>query len=1702
MKCAMPDFAKSLPPGMSSRLRRMIRRVRAVQLLRGLCVTFATALAALLAVMAADFAVPFMPDAIRLAASLAALAATAAAFWFSTVRPLADPISPVRMARILETRHPELQERISSAIELVATDGDGGGSASRELLALLVSDAVQDVSSFDAGREFRGSTLRPCAIAACVAATVLLVAFAVSPRRTARLFIRAVAPRAPVGNVASIGFRVAPGDITVIAGSTVEFSLTVPRQIGDRADLVTRRRGEPETVERMTRVFNPDISAPPSFVLRLPAVRDSFTYRMRLGKALTRPYAVKVLPPLNVDSLSLDMEYPEYLGMPPLHMETNSLPDISAPFGSRASVTAVFNREASASVHIGNRIVRPASPAPALSAGFDWTISTNSASSWAISMRDSLGFTNSTRSAAYQVVPDFAPDIRLTFPSGSRYVLPTFGHLKTVYEIRDDHSLTSCSIFIVPDDDPNPWISECEAQRTANGLWTVTHDISLGVFLLQGRRKVRIWLEAEDDLPASLGGPNRSRSRVIAVELDNGERRSLSEQVREPERAAIEANLEASVKLVEEASRKLEESLSANTATDADRLVEEAQALASDAAEKAAEAVGTARDGLFAKVAEPISAEVSEKLDEVAEDAAALPLTEEQLREKAVRESIEKMNRIMEETKAILPEIERIDKALARADALESLAVEEEAQAAEARRRQMTGPELDAWQARQEELAGRFDSLDSGAKPASPEAPEGARASDDAATAGETVRRASEKARVSIAAAKEAPRDDGRIQAARSLEEAAKELLSAAQGTEKAEKLHAAAAKDGEAAAAIAERAESVAERAEAIADDALRVNMGDFAEAVEKPEPEIAQALELAEKAKKIAALAGQPPMAGQETGSGKMEALADEVAAEAAEVAQSANPLLKAAAEAAKQAAMAAEEGFAAEAATAAEEAGRNAGLAAKTPREQAEAASVAAGEALEKASDLLERLEKTLQPDGQEGASSGQASSAATGNDAELADIAVKAAEVAQAAERAAADANGASANAKEKGQSNAARAAQAAHDAAKEVAEAAGAVRDAAAKARQNLTDGRAAAEGDLAKARGKAESAGRRLENQARDAVAKPAAAHAIDAAEAAAAIADTAEELSKAIVPPPPKPLQSGRTPSEVKEALGRAMADARKAADAAEAMARDAGEALPAKAAQAAREAVKQGESVLRAFSAFENPQGNPPPNPVQLANQAKAAVDKAKGSAELAASLAEASGLAPDQHAEAAEARLAEYRDALAGIAGSIADEAEAVAAGGEGTQDAARRLDELEKAAREIQREAREMPGEILRLRDNARDAARREKAAADVRNLDFSGPVPAEIAEKRLEDIQRRVQNLPSLAGDLARLALQAKDKPDMAGKQAGQVLNGPDFENAGLEKRGGLPPTAAGNAAQSGETGQSGADILPLPESPSREAQNLLHELDEAENLAGDAAEALSAGDASSAGAAAKESADAAHAVARKARSLGEGREAQAGDLLSKAVMAAGQAEKKATEALGSMPKGDPAYSDLTQVASGIIDAAGQGFDANEAADTARGAIGALGKAQAPSKEQGEAAQKAHEAAQGLRQLAALAAQEAGLDSGSMRAPGKDGGPGGGGRTDAKARKKPEPSDGGGADASGDAADSPNEEEDSESAGEADDPDVVEMPEWLRRLGFPLSEWLKFKGTAESGLPDGSLDRVPPEYRELVRQYFNLLSTEK
>ena len=167
--------------------------------------------------MAIDAAVLIVDFRIRWLLSLIGMTAVAAALWFYVLRPLSRRISPFVIARWLEQRHPEFEERLSTALQLLGKD-DSDPATSEVLLQELAAAAETDAEQLVPRREFSAMrTLKPCLIAA-VTLALIGSTFLFWPASASRLVERAVKPGTNLGNAFSSGLEIRPGDQRIAAG--------------------------------------------------------------------------------------------------------------------------------------------------------------------------------------------------------------------------------------------------------------------------------------------------------------------------------------------------------------------------------------------------------------------------------------------------------------------------------------------------------------------------------------------------------------------------------------------------------------------------------------------------------------------------------------------------------------------------------------------------------------------------------------------------------------------------------------------------------------------------------------------------------------------------------------------------------------------------------------------------------------------------------------------------------------------------------------------------------------------------------------------------------------------------------------------------------------------------------------------------------------------------------------------------------------------------------------------------------------------------------------------------------------------------------------------------------------------------------------------------------------------------------------------
>ena len=887
---------QNLPPKLTAQLVRMIRRVRLILLARGLLAVAAVTVGAVLAIMAVDAAVVLYYPAVRWAFSLSGLALACATAWVMLVRPLAQPLTLTRMARVLETRHPGMQERISSAIELAGLGGAEAERASAELVQLLTQDAASDLAGVRAKQEFTVRTVKPFLLASFGVLVVLSALFAVWPKEAWLLFWRALEPHREFDTLAASALEIEPGDIMMLAHSPLRMVVKAPERHGLRAEVHFERAGGSKVIERMKRL-SPQGVEPVVFELLIPSVEESFEYRVRYGAGYTRPYTITVVTEPRLTETKVAYSYPAYTGLQATQ-QVGEAQAIAAVAGTRVRIEAAFERPCAPALLI-NALTLPA--AQGTNAVWLQTLSASRTGRWALTIRDGYGFTNRPVWAAYTALPDLPPDVALSEPEASRLTVPPYDKLVCVGQAQDDFGFGAMSLVIAAEKSREV-VVPLKVTRSDQKHAQLEGAPDLQSLYDQNIRHFKLFMRVADNLPPELGGPHVRESRVIHVTLQS-DARTLREQVREAVRKNLEDELrKAGQQLQEAANRVAEEKWSYDKPELSDKAVQKLEQ-AREASMNAEALMEHAAQATEKTPFEPFAKQILDVRDEKVEPAfkklEKIPLTAAPSRrqageeaERALREAADKVNEL------IWKNLQAENRTQEEQSRLNELAQREASLAEQAKSERMDKQEMQEWANKQNEAEQKLWQ-------SKPQLKDDAfnQAIDNLRKARETMQQAE---RAVAPEADQALRRDEYVareteKAASLAEAAAEKALEAAEKAETyAEKREASdalqqAAKKTEAAA---EKAEQAAQKAEDAAGKRQANEQVKDAGAKKAIAEKAAQAAQEAQKAAKEATQsseqaqqAAEAQQAGQKEQAAAAEKKAEAEAAQAKENAQHAN-------------------------------------------------------------------------------------------------------------------------------------------------------------------------------------------------------------------------------------------------------------------------------------------------------------------------------------------------------------------------------------------------------------------------------------------------------------------------------------------------------------------------------------------------------------------------------------------------------------------------------------------------------------------------------------------------------------------------------------------------------------------------------------------------------------------------------------------
>lgn len=652
-------------PGMAEeeireRLRGVRWRMRRAQAWRGAMVVATVALGGLVVMMGIDLAVSPLPGWLRWAMFVAWVAAVGWAMR-AGFTPLLQKIGLVQVARWIEARHPEMQERMSTVLEL--SGGGGGGSA--ELLGVIGREAAADAGTVDAQGEVRAARTSPrWARPAGVLAAGLLAALVVWPGEAGRLLVRAVVPFSDAGNAGASRFVITPGDLEVMAGERIEISAGYKGAAAAATAVIELVMADGAKISQaMERVDG-------GFSYVLDPARQGFRYRVRMGRVESDAFQAHVWPLPKVVEPRKIYEYPEYTGW--LRSEVSLGRGVEALVGTRVEIHGGLNTAVeSARLEVDGKVVANGRIEESANGGrvsFGWTLEAGASGEARVVLRHRLGREVEALGFPVDVLEDQVPVVSLLSPRQAELMVRPDELLVLRYEVVEDVGLAGVWVEVDAGGDGAGLLEvalpeEIAGSRPPRSAGEAAWAVGAIRERFRGTKDFRLRIKARDGRPAEFAGPGEGFSDWLRIRIDEGAESLARQELRQEhdgareevdkalrdirearDRMARQGDAVRKEELEEHARKDLEEA--AGKLAAAEEVLKELvpqmeagiHATKADETRKALEAVAESREELEAAPLQDESVQRAAKLDQAKALAEAAIQALEQAREEIERD--------------------------------------------------------------------------------------------------------------------------------------------------------------------------------------------------------------------------------------------------------------------------------------------------------------------------------------------------------------------------------------------------------------------------------------------------------------------------------------------------------------------------------------------------------------------------------------------------------------------------------------------------------------------------------------------------------------------------------------------------------------------------------------------------------------------------------------------------------------------------------------------------------------------------------------------------------------------------------------------------------------------------------------------------------------------------------------------------------
>lgn len=546
-------FESRLDSGVYGKLASLRAALRVHLVGRGLCWVVLALVATVFVTLAADYSLRL--DRAQRALIMAVVAGSVAYIvWRWLVRPLRVPMNDEEMALLMEDYHPELDDRLISALQFVENPASRVG-ASETLIGKVVAQANALADRISSARPVAGKGTWKRAAWSAGAVGLLVVFAAFNTKLMVPWLMRNVLfqnvdyPRQTILEV------VGGPTFNVVAGEDLAVTCTA-RTDGDHVvpDAVTfhmsfaQLGSVDETVRRPSRDSN-------QFVKVFEAVSDPFTFYVTGNDGRTEKCQVTVGARPELEDVTFTLSYPGYMGRDSsvITAEHGVLP---IPAGSTIALSARATKPlVSAKLMLNDQLAAEMRVAPPSKdkapdpRELDGTIQLpDSIESPTLMLRfvlkDVEGIENQ-RGAVYslRIDPDNPPTVNLN-RRAVRGEVTANAIIPLLLNGHDDYGMSGlgvlASVVIDPPTTTQPDPPEVAAAGVTVGQRNVQieHPLDVAAMKVQVGQIIRVQAVGRDTLPASFGGPNAARSVVQTFKVVS--REELEEELLRRQREVSE----------------------------------------------------------------------------------------------------------------------------------------------------------------------------------------------------------------------------------------------------------------------------------------------------------------------------------------------------------------------------------------------------------------------------------------------------------------------------------------------------------------------------------------------------------------------------------------------------------------------------------------------------------------------------------------------------------------------------------------------------------------------------------------------------------------------------------------------------------------------------------------------------------------------------------------------------------------------------------------------------------------------------------------------------------------------------------------------------------------------------------------------------------------------------------------------------------